>query len=123
MTGSILLTSRTTTANLLNFSNILLDGCFRLAKSEAACLPHGTQDDTRMCHGKQDDRNGHHHAVEDHEFDLVVGDGSMEASAELSHSERASDENGDGANADGWSKTSVGDRAGLTDVTYTTGRT
>lgn len=53
---------------------------------------------------EQDDHEGHHGAVEDHEEDLVVGQRAVEAAAELGDAEGATDQDTQGGDGHGfWS--------------------
>jgi hypothetical protein len=73
--------SRSQTRYLLRAALLLRGLGLGFPQAETTSLPHRPKNETWMRNGQEDDHNAHHHAVEDHELDLVVRNGAIEAFA------------------------------------------
>ena len=71
---------------------IAIPACTAAAEDEVTFFPQArAQRVAGVGGGQTDDGNGHHGAVENHEEDLVVGNGTAEAVGQLGDSEAAAD--------------------------------
>ena len=90
---------------------------------ECADVPHVTEYAAWVCGCQEGDSDNHHYTVEDHECHFVVGEGAAETGAELGDTEGASDEDGDGGDADCWEEVSRLVRACRMRIAYPIRRT
>ena len=73
--------SRSQAPHLLRPALLLHSLGLGFPQPKSTSLPHRPENETRVSDRQEDNDNAHHHAVEDHELDLVVRNAAVEAFA------------------------------------------